>query len=98
VGAAEGLGYDGDEPKEVKGGRIQGQSDCTTVLSGHKIEAHSELSTKNRGSIGYGFLRRGEKLSKGVERGETYREESSRRELSTAVGMPLKGPVGPEDN
>ena len=27
----------------------------------HKIEAHSELITKNRGSIGYGFyLRRGE--------------------------------------
>ena len=40
--------------------------------------------------------RRGEELPKGVEKkGEIYREESSRRELSTAVEIPLKGPIGP---
>ena len=42
------------------------------------------------------YLRRGEekrKLSKGVEKkGRIYREESSLRELSTAVEIPLKGP------
>jgi hypothetical protein len=43
-------------PKEAKRGRIRWTVNCTRILSVHKIETHSELFTKNRGSIRHHLL------------------------------------------
>jgi len=44
-------------PKEAKRGRIQWAVNYTRILSRYRIDAYSELCTKNRGSIRYYLLK-----------------------------------------
>jgi len=53
VVAAEACGYDGKRAKGSKERKNTVAVNCTRIISGHEIEARSELSTKNRGSIAY---------------------------------------------